>query len=969
MLKSLYRSVVAASAAMTIISCTPELAPQGDETSSYTLKFSSERPQMKPDSRTFWNGEDVLWSDGDRIGVTYCNDGAWAAAIYPSEALAEDCEVAEFSVPVDVGAVSGKSIRFHAVYPSSCIKGNFSSAPEVEVLIPSVQTPSSSSFDPSADLMAARAVETFTGIPSEPVPLLWKRLVAHADITVTLPDIPSDESLVSVTLTADEAVHMTGSYLLDLSSRTFAPKESEEDFNSVTVMTGNIEVSGGKMRMWISVLPCTLSSLEVTIKTDKAFYTRQIPSCDLALKANVRGVLSLDMSSAARRGMPDAAKNALINDRLFDVVDLNADGMQTVREYHEDGYIYEAAQALRDYYRTRTNVVNPSVDLSVTKSTDEAENIADQALKENGYRFYIANYVERTEKGKDVYYSFEGEDGGIDWEYAPVTETQFLIQKHRHQWMKYQAQVYWTSKDEKYVKSFVEVYSDWLETYPCPVAGQKSYAIASSHPLYDMWTDLQTTSRTTSQLDILEYIKGSESLTPEFFSDFMVAFHDGVECMLANKYYEPASNHRLYEVHAIYHAAVLMPEFVRSEAWLSDALTDLSGQIDIQFAEDGVQNEMDPSYHISVVNSFYEIYKLALVNARAEELPSGFVEKLKAAAMFVRDVVYPDHSLENFNDTRAVSWTKSVLKKNFTKYAEMFPDEDSFAWMATEGKSGAAPESLATYYQKSGWYMLRSGWDASDMMLILKNNYNARPWWHCQPDNGTIALYRNGRHFLPDAGVYTYGGSAADNALRNQYRSTAMHNTLTLDGATIADNSMLGTCKGTASTDVYDMAHSSNQSYGALRHERAVYRIKDGFFVVVDFALGSATGSVGLNWHFCPGKVVFSSDSESYSCKTAFEDGNDMLFKTFCFKGTALTSDFAGTTGTSSTSSAIGKSEQRPCCRISVDKTTTSTPIRFITVIYPFGNVSDIPQISAVFNSATRITVTIGDEDYSLATF
>jgi heparan-sulfate lyase len=445
----------------------------------------------------------------------------------------------------------------------------------------------------------------------------------------------------------------------------------------------------------------------------------------------------------------------------------------------------------------------------------------------------------------------------------------------------------------------------------------------------------------------------------------LVAFHDCVECMLANKYYEPASNHRLYEVHAIYHAAVMMPEFIRSGAWLSDALTDLAQQMDLQFAPDGVQQEMDPSYHISVVNSFYEIYNLACVNQRETELPSGLVEKLRNSALFVRDVMYPDYSMEDFNDTRSVSWTKSVLKKNFAKYAEIFPDEPTFAWVATEHQSGSAPENLLSAYQSTGWYMLRSGWQKADMMMILKNNYNERGWWHCQPDNGTVSLYRNGRRFLPDAGVYTYGGSAADNALRESFRATSQHNTLTLDGVTIADSRMLGTFKKMAQTDVYDMVHTSNQSYGALCHERAVFRIKDGFFVVVDFASGSAQGSVELTWHMCPGDIVFSNGGDSYSCRTDFADGNNMMFETFCFSGTSLTSAFTAKTGTSYTSSKIGERKQRPSCAVAVQKTTD--PVRFITVIHPFADASDLPEISAVFNTASRMTVTVDGEQYVLS--
>ena len=143
--------------------------------------------------------------------------------------------------------------------------------------------------------------------------------------------------------------------------------------------------------------------------------------------------------------------------------------------------------------------------------------------------------------------------------------------------------------------------------------------------------------------------------------------------------------------------------------------------------------------------------------------------------------------------------------------------------------------------------------------------------------------------------------------------------------------------------------------------------MKDGFYVVVDFAIGSATGSVELNWHFCPGTITFTKESGSYTAKTNFSDGNNMMFKMFSFEGTSAASSFSSKQDYSYTSHTIGQREKRSCCRVSVQKTEGQTPVRFITVIHPFGTASDIPNISAKFDSASRITVTIGGKTYSLA--
>ena len=959
----LSKSVIAALSAVTVLSCTSELIPDQEPETSVELRFTSEMPV----SKTLWDGSGILWSAGDMISVTYTKDGVWASEFYTSEALEQGGEVAEFMVPVGADAVSGKNIRFHAIYPSSALSGDFSGAPEVTVIIPSEQTPAADSFDPSADLMVARAVELISASSSEPIPLLWNRLVAHADITLTLPVLSSGEKIQSVTLAADEQAKLVGSYTLDIDKRTLVPEETGTQANVVTIKADNLEVSDGKIRVWAALVPCHVSSFIVKLHTDQATYIREIPSCDVTFKPNVRGVMSVDMTSAVRKNLPDPAKNALINSRLFEVIDIQADGMSDVRSLYEEGYVYEAAQELKNYYAGRTDVSVPLVNLSSTSYTPSQERIAEQALKDNGYRFYIAkNYIESTSSEGDVYYSFLDTDGGVNWDLRPTTDEMFVQQMHRHPWIETQALVYWGTKDEKYAQSIVDVYSDWLKTFPCPVAGKDSYYMGMEHADYRKWCNLQACARIDAYIKAIQYCKGSEAFTPEFLSDLLVSLYDCVECIRANYYYEVSSNIRQSETQAVLNMAVMMPEYRKAGEWLEEALTDTEMLLGGLLGEDGVLVEKDVHYHIGVLSKFYDAYQILSANNKQNLLLADYFERLKKGVLFVRDVMYPDYSMEDFNDTRSSSWTQNVLRKNFVKYAEMFPDDQTLQWFATLRASGSAPTELLSLYKTSGWYMFRTGWEKSDMMLILKNNENSAGYAHCQNDNGTISLYRNGRHFLPDAGVYTYGGSAEDDAQRAEFRKTKMHNTLTYKGANSVNNSKetCGVFKKSAQTDVYDMVHTSNQSYGALRHERHVYRIKEGFFVIVDQALGSATGSVELNWHLCPGTMDYIRQSDSYEARTTFGDGNDMSFRTFCFDGTTLNTGFSVTTGTSWHSNVPGTKYERPCYTVSSNK--SGDPVRFITVIYPFANASAVPNISVMFNSVSLATVTVGDDEYVL---
>ena len=671
-----------------------------------------------------------------------------------------------------------------------------------------------------------------------------------------------------------------------------------------------------------------------------------------------------------------------VNERLFILLDLSRGGLETVRTEYEAGHLYLAAEALKEYWLNgRGTVVNPDVEpnASVTLSASE-KNIAEQALKENGYRFYVTNYSESTDPatGLPVFWSFMAPDGSIDWETTPTTERQFAIQKHRHQWIEPQAKAYAATGDEKYVRTILEVYSDWLKTFPCPGAESGNYAIPSNHSLRDHWTDLQATERLSVYINVIDRCLRSEAFTPEALTHVLASLYDTVECIRANTYYKEASNHRQFEVQAVWTAAVLLPEFAKSVDWESDSIRDISTQSNIQFADDGVQNEMDPSYHISVISVFNRMHTLAVLNGKESLLPGDFVSRLHSACTFVRDIVYPDYSIDNFNDVSSVSWTPRVLKRNFTEYSDLFPDDMTFLWMWTGRLQGSSPKENFTAYRKSGWFMFRSGWTEQDMMLILKNNHNEEKWWHCQPDNGTVGLYRDGRHFLPDAGVYTYGGSAADNAVRDEFRATKNHNTLTLDEATISDNNMLGKFIAESHSDLYDAVRTGNQSYPALRHERTVFHVKDSdFFVIADAGIGTATGNVAVHWHFCKPEsdsqtpqsiVTYARDGHSFTATTAFPDANNMMFKTFCFNGnnnTAPSGDWTATTSTSWTSDAIGMKTERPCVSISHPK-TEGAPVRFITVILPVTAASSAPAAEASFISENAMEVTVGAKTYTL---
>lgn len=270
-----------------------------NQTSGVRLAMSSDTPS----SRTHWNGETIMWSAGDVIGVSYTFDGQWRKRLFTSSALTEDCHTAVFETIVDVPSQEMEK-SFYGIYPISCVSDNFAQAPSVNVTIPDRQYPTVSSYDRKADLMIAKSSQTYLRTPKEAIPMQWKRIVAHADITLTNLDLTEGEQIHTVTLVADEDAAITGRFSLDINTGEYTPVQPS---NSLTLNPSHAVLDeNGQFNLWAVLMPADVRSLEVVVQTDDCMYIRSIPSCEMCFAANVRHVLAIDMTEAVRVSKDDA---------------------------------------------------------------------------------------------------------------------------------------------------------------------------------------------------------------------------------------------------------------------------------------------------------------------------------------------------------------------------------------------------------------------------------------------------------------------------------------------------------------------------------------------------------------------------------------------------------------------------------------------------------------------------------------
>lgn len=911
-----------------------------------TLTFVNDTSDV---TRTHWDGNTILWSAGDRISVGYVLGGKWSDRLFASDALTESSYKAQFMARTDLDGSETGDVRFYGVYPSSAVSSDQTRLPGITVTVPSGQTVTDATYDSRADIMVSESYYRYYSVPQEAVPMMWNRIVAHADITISGLHLSEGETVRSVVLTVDD--EMCGDFSMDLESGEWVATDAS---GRLVMDVSALSYDGsGELNVWAAFMPCTWTCLEIEVNTSSRSFIRDLSSCEIPFAANTRNSLEIDMSSAI------AYDNSEVDTEVFELLDLDYPGLEQVRQAYEKKRYSLAAGALVEYFRNRTSVVNPEVDVAGQKMYNEDRRIAAQALE---HRFCVrrGHWYESLDGTEYTYWDFDDEQGNIDWDFHVEEAGQEFYQKHWHQWFKYLAWAQVLTGDDRYFDSWKEVYSDWLETYPCPGASGNSNTYGNRS-----WHQLSVATRISNQLDLFPYFITSDHFTGEWMATFLTEFHKAVEFCRSVPYYEDTSNIRFAQQTAEAKAAMLFPEFRNASKWLADVAPQISSQFSLQFYPDGVHTEMAPNYQLGVMDNFRAIYQTAKVNGRLDSFDPEYTEKMRKACLFLANYVWPDYTWEWFNDT--FQQTKNVLLNNIKRYSAMFPEENLLKYLASERKEGTVPEESLITFPVGGYYMLRTGWDGKESMLILKNNYNPDNEWHCHMDNGTFALFHDGRDFMPDPGVYTYGGNAELDALRTEYLATASHNTLTKNLQSIAKNYSKGECLLSRSSASEDLVVTQNASYSDLTHRRAVYMLDKKFYVIVDEAFGSASGvDVNLSFHMCQGTVKTDEDASSraYGVHTEFADGNDMLLRTFSETAAGYTPE----TGTSRCSPKQNEYYERTYYRVTVDKKTSSDVSRFITVIYPARSAS----ISASFNSAfaqksSSATVTIDGKTYNLS--
>lgn len=631
------------------------------------------------------------------------------------------------------------------------------------------------------------------------------------------------------------------------------------------------------------LLPCNLATLQPCA-----------PGILFRMKRILPGLIFF-MTILTGQATANPTDPALLLSRL----DLNCPGLEQVKARAADPAA--AVQALLTYYRERTSVKHPVDRAGKAVALNNCASAKDLETAGNAMKHIFV--------GQAAYPPyFCGDD--INWNTRPVPDNEWVWQLNRMSFWDALGRAYWHTGDEQYAREWAAQLVDW--TVKNPRDNDHAYA----------WRSIEAGIRGYRWTGLFRRFVDSPSFTPAVLTAFLNSCYDHASFLMT--VYRSRSNWALMEAEGMAFIAMIFPEFRDAPQWQAEAVRRLNNEISLQVYPDGHQRELAMGYHLGCINWFMRTWELAKLNGISGVFPETYLQTVEKMCEVPMKLCFPDGTHTQFGD----DWTGTPGQHSsqFAEWAEFF-GRDDFRYLATNGEKGTPPVQTAFSLPQSGLYSMRSGWDRDAICLVLKCGPDGGG--HCQPDNGTFTLYTGGRNLMPDGGSYIYSGDPENRAW---FRQTRVHQTLTLDNRNSQYAPRLLHWETSGDLDILVV---ENDSYENLTHRRSVFFVDKKYFVVVDEAIGSATGEIDLHFQLAPAKAVF--DHEKFTANSVFGEGWNVYVRTNPQKGLTMQEEEG------QVSFRYTIKEPRPAFCYHLRKGTADQNIRFVTVVAPW--LKEIPDI------------------------
>jgi Heparinase II/III N-terminus/Heparinase II/III-like protein len=435
---------------------------------------------------------------------------------------------------------------------------------------------------------------------------------------------------------------------------------------------------------------------------------------------------------------------------------------------------------------------------------------------------------------------------------------------------------YTVTKDEKFSTEFFKQIENWSSQNPYGQGPNWHCA-------------MEVALRALNLLAAFELFRHSPQLTADSLSRLLALFDQHGTYIRRNLEfsYIATSNHYFSDVVGLLWLGIMLPELRDASAWRQFGLREMLRETDKQILDDGADFESSTGYHRFILELLLYSFQLCRINR--VEIPNRYWNKLRAMLGYVRCYLRPDGYAPIIGDSDGGQvlpiWNRTsddhayllslgavAFNDPSLKTKDATPTEELLWLFGESGLSSfdslpACTEVPASRsFSDAGTHILRE----NDLYLCFNTSgagINGRGS-HGHNDALSIEVSVCGRAFIVDPGTYVY---TADLQARNEFRSTAYHSTVEIDGREqnttnvdspfiIGDEAKTCLLLWETSQD-FDRVSAEHYGYGRLKspvtHRRSIVFDKQRrCWLVEDEFLGDGEHSLSIRFHFDAGLEV-----------------------------------------------------------------------------------------------------------------
>lgn len=356
-------------------------------------------------------------------------------------------------------------------------------------------------------------------------------------------------------------------------------------------------------------------------------------------------------------------------------------------------------------------------------------------------------------------------------------------------------------------------------------------------------------------------------------------------------YYFSPNTHLLGEALALYVSGLALPELAASPRRAATGRRILVAEIARQIAADGGHCERSSHYHRYAL----DFYAMALTVARVAQDPIAAVFErallrlATAARLLCDDRGQAPHlgdddggALLRMTGRPVDDWSDSLAIAALLTGRDdlrVAPPPEEAVWMLSHSAHGDLLDSRSRRLSsggdtdpwrsaalaETGYYISRSA--AGEHLVIDGGPHGYQNAGHAHADALALTLSIRGLPLLIDPGTACY---TVDPVTRDRFRSTALHNTLTLDGQPQSlpaapfhwaqtTNAAVHRWRTTHAFDYFDGSH---QGYAPATHRRRVLALHSDLVVVADHVDDPTrtARAASVHWHVDPAWTIDTAD-------------------------------------------------------------------------------------------------------------